>query len=70
VLPSASVRHRVAEEMVPLRGKLTHVAIVTHTNIVLNIAVRFIGAFSGFEKITVHETRESALKAVLEPHDT
>jgi hypothetical protein len=64
VLPSAAVRHRVAEEMMPFKPKLTHVAVITTTNIVLNVAIRFIGAFSGFESISVHPTREAALAAI------
>lgn len=65
VLPSAAVRHRVAEEMVSIKGKLTHVAVITNTNIVLSVAIRFIGTFSGYESISVHNSRDSALEAVL-----
>lgn len=64
VLPSAAVRHQVVEEMKPFKKKLAHVAVITTTNIVLNVAIRFIGTFSGFENISVHRNREEALAAI------
>lgn len=65
LVPSTEVRHRVAEETLPLKEKLEHVAIVTKTNVMLDMAVKFIGALSGFKSISVYRTKELALEAIL-----
>ena len=64
VFPSAAVRHRVAEEMVSMKGKLAHVAIITNNNVVLSVAIRFIALLSGYRHISFHRSREDALQLV------
>jgi stress-induced morphogen len=65
VMPNAAVRHRVVEEVLPLKKKLDHVAVVTKTNVFMNITIKFVGSFSGFKSISTHKTRESALNEVM-----
>lgn len=60
-IPSADVRHRVAEETRPLMKKLRHVAIATPGNAFLRVAIRFIARSSGFPHISIHASREEAL---------
>jgi len=62
VIPDAAVRHRVAEEVLPLKTKLQHVAVVTKSNVFMTLTIKFIGVFAGFHSISVHQTKQLALE--------
>lgn len=64
VIPGSAVLHRVSEEVLPLKSKLDQVAVVTQANVFLKVAIKFIAKLSGFQNISIHETREAALEHI------
>jgi hypothetical protein len=64
VVPSSEVRHSVSRELASIKKKLIGVAVVTETNILLQVGFKFIARFAGFPTITFHKTREAAAKHI------
>lgn len=64
-IPGTDVLHRVSEEVLPLKKKLSHVAVVTQTNVFMKVAIMMISRLSGFSQISVHKTQDLALGHLL-----